>query len=201
MPREVVPQTPLSLLLRVGRGEQAAWEEFYGLYAPIVFKLARVRGLDHQAAQDVVSRVMERLAVRMKSGFKVDHGRGLFRNYLRTVTRNAIGSLVKRRKSLPAQASDLPSWVGGKELAPEDEFARLERVERLRLCVERIRKSGDVSPRDLAAFQHYVLQDEPAKKVAKLFELRPQRVYDIKQEVLERLRKMLIKLDLELGEV
>lgn len=186
--------TPLSLLLRAGRGDQDAWEEFYGLYAPLVFRYARRRGLDEHQADDLVIEVMHNLLKRMTTGFQVDHSKGRFRDYLRKVAMRTISRLRGRR----ARGTIDQGTIEIADHGTADEFARLERAEVLMLAMRRLRDSGDFRARDLEAFEQCALHGIAPARVARLYGLTRSQVYEIRRQVLRRLRTILVKLDLEL---
>ena len=49
-----IPETRDSLLIRVADArDQAAWEQFARIYRPVVYNVARMRGLQDADAQDV----------------------------------------------------------------------------------------------------------------------------------------------------
>ena len=52
------PDTSHSLIFRVKNpADGAAWTEFLGIYQPVVFRMARRRGLQDADAQDVMQQV------------------------------------------------------------------------------------------------------------------------------------------------
>ncbi|MEZ6090452.1 MAG: hypothetical protein R3C05_21010 [Pirellulaceae bacterium] len=49
-----LPETRVSLILRLQIvDDRAAWEEFVGLYGPVVFRVARGRGLQAADADNI----------------------------------------------------------------------------------------------------------------------------------------------------
>ena len=62
-------------------GNRAAWERFYGQYAPFVLALARRYGLRHADAEDVVQTVFAEVAGRIGS-FEYDRAKGRFHVWL-----------------------------------------------------------------------------------------------------------------------
>ena len=47
------PTTSKTLLDKIASGDEISWDEFYLKYAPIVKALAKFKGLDANAADDV----------------------------------------------------------------------------------------------------------------------------------------------------
>lgn len=55
----VVPDTRHSLLMRLtDASDVSAWDEFVAIYEPLVYRLARRKGLQDADAQEVVQEVM-----------------------------------------------------------------------------------------------------------------------------------------------
>ena len=104
------PVTRPSLLLRMRDArDHEAWHTFVDLYAPLVYRFARRRGLQDADAADLTQDVLRLVADVMKNG-KYDPGRGSFRGWLHTVTRNAVYKFLRdgrRRPSQPAFPSDV----------------------------------------------------------------------------------------------
>ena len=84
------PSTHGSLLVRVRDvSDQEAWASFVQIYAPVVYRYVRRRGLQDADAADVSQEVLRRVAAAMQE-FRYDRQRGSFRGWLFTVTRNAL---------------------------------------------------------------------------------------------------------------
>ena len=84
------PDTSHSLISRVkDLGDGAAWTEFLGIYQPVVFRMARRRGLQDADAQDVMQQVFLSIA-RSIEGWTPGDLQPPFRAWLTTIARNAI---------------------------------------------------------------------------------------------------------------
>lgn len=82
------PLTRPSLILRLRNpSDLEAWEEFVAIYQPVIFALARRRGLQESDSDDVTQEVLSRVANRI-SDWDPDPQKGSFRAWLSTVTRN-----------------------------------------------------------------------------------------------------------------
>jgi RNA polymerase sigma-70 factor (ECF subfamily) len=91
-----VPETRESLILRVRDPEdREAWNEFTAIYRPVVYRMARRRGLQDADAEDLVQRVLMSVS-RAIEGWEPDRERAPFRAWLRRITRNAIINAVSR---------------------------------------------------------------------------------------------------------
>lgn len=88
-------QTRGTLLSRVRDvSDQGAWEEFVNDYGPRILHWCSRQGLQEADCADVVQTVLSRLVVAMRT-FEYDPSKGLFRGWLKTVTRNAVADFIK----------------------------------------------------------------------------------------------------------
>lgn len=122
------PETRTSLLARVqSLQDEEAWREFVMIYRPVVYRLARTRGLQHADAEDLAQRVV--IAVRRAIGnWDADPSKGRFRSWLATIARNAISNALTRR--LPDAAVGGSSMLKLLEEQPEPDPRTREHLER-----------------------------------------------------------------------
>src|SRR5689334_18852151 len=104
------PPTRASLLVRLrDRHDEAAWNDFVDLYAPLVYGYVRKQGLQDADAADLSQEVFRAVAGGM-SRFEYDPVKGLFRNWLFTVVRRKLANWRRdrenREKQLPAVAAE-----------------------------------------------------------------------------------------------
>jgi RNA polymerase sigma-70 factor (ECF subfamily) len=86
------------LLLRVRDAADAeAWQQFVALYAPLVYRLARKRGLQDADAADVTQEVFQRVSTAIQN-LDYDPHRGSFRGWLLTLARNGLCDFLARGK-------------------------------------------------------------------------------------------------------
>ena len=87
------PETRYSLLMRLSDlrdpGHHQAWIEFVEIYHPIVYQVAKRRGLQHADAQDMTQEVFAAVG-RSIGSFDLDAEKGSFRGWLYRVTRNLV---------------------------------------------------------------------------------------------------------------
>ena len=91
------PETRESLLVLVRSPEnREAWDQFVALYRPVIYRLARRRGLQDADAQDLAQQVLMAVASAIGSWKKAGES-VRFRHWLRRVARNAIVNALARR--------------------------------------------------------------------------------------------------------
>jgi len=91
------PETRKSLLVRLqSLHDEAAWREFVTIYRPVVYRLARKRGLQHEDAEDLAQRVVIGVC-RTIGKWEADPSKGQFRSWLASIARNAIINALTRR--------------------------------------------------------------------------------------------------------
>src|SRR5258708_1864240 len=95
--------THRSLLQRARGHDPAAWERMVALYGPLVLGWCRGWGLRDDDAADVFQDVFQSVAAHL-AGFKRDRTGDTFRGWLRTITRNKVTDLYRRREKEPAAA-------------------------------------------------------------------------------------------------
>jgi RNA polymerase sigma-70 factor (ECF subfamily) len=123
------PDTRPSLLLRLrDRADQAAWQEFTEIYQPVIYRLARQKGMQHADAEDLMQLVL--LAV-SKSVERWEHDpqRARFRTWLHRVAHNAILNALSRGKPDPGSGnSELLELLANqpRKEGPDSELLRLE---------------------------------------------------------------------------
>src|SRR5438477_521039 len=90
------PDTRASLIVRLPNAADArAWDEFLAIYGPLVYHLARRRGLQPADADDVVQEVLAAVS-RSVEAWIARADRGQFRAWLLTIARNlAINALTR----------------------------------------------------------------------------------------------------------
>ena len=92
-----VPDTRDSLLIRVANSrDQGAWEQFARMYRPVVYNVARMRGLQDADAQDVTQQVLIAVARALPTWERRDEST-LFRHWLFRIARNAKINMLTRQ--------------------------------------------------------------------------------------------------------
>ena len=97
-----IPDTRDSLIVQVQNpANREAWECFSAIYRPVVYRLARTRGLQDADADDVAQQVL--LAVsRAIPDWQRNNTQTRFRHWLHRIARNAILNAFTRTPKAPA---------------------------------------------------------------------------------------------------
>lgn len=185
------PETVESLILKVrDPSNRQAWERFEHLYRPVIFRIARARGLQHADALDLVQQVL--LSVASSIDRYESHSEGVrFRNWLSRVTRNAIlKALTRRPRDRAAGGSvllDVLSPDAALEDPATDALIRLEyRRELFQRAADRVRR--EVSEATWLAFELTALQQVGIERAAQRLSLSAGSVYAARSRVMRRLR-------------
>ena len=91
------PETRASLLLRMrDPSDEQAWREFQEIYQPLVYRLARKRGLQDADARELAQEVMIAVAGAIDR-WEPDPARSTFRTWLYRVARNTLVNHLQRQ--------------------------------------------------------------------------------------------------------
>lgn len=184
------PDTNESLIVQVKDcDDQAAWERFEKLYRPVIFRIARAKGLQHCDALDLVQQVLLSVSVAIPRYEKQRNGPP-FRNWLSRITKNAI------IKGL--QSSSRGKGTGGTQIldvlrevpSADDETDALIHTEYRReiyaKAAEMVRI--DVAEATWLAFEMTVLQNHSVLQAAETLRVSTGSVYAARSRIIRRLR-------------
>jgi RNA polymerase sigma-70 factor (ECF subfamily) len=202
------------LLIRVrDAGDREAWQQFVDLYAPLIYGLARKRGLQDADAADVTQEVFRAVANRITrsqgSGVKsqesgvweYDPKRGSFRSWLYTVTRHQISDFLAGRKQ-PRGTGDTAMQMFLEEQPDTDEdesdWQRKYQQRLFAWAAERIQ--SEFQETTWKAFWQVAVEGKSGEETARSLGMSVGAVYVAKSRVLARLKKEIEELNREKSE-
>ena len=196
------PETRNSLIVQLQTSKDIeAWEQFVLLYRPVIYRLARRRGLQDADAQDLSQNVLLSVANSIGDWQKQKGVR--FRNWLSRISKNAILNALSRESKNRAiggstvqqmllQASDAqgeaPQDVEEQEL--ELEYQR-EVYQRAAAIVK-----TDVHAKTWQAFQMTVVEGMSIANAAEALGRSVGTVYASRSRILKRLKQTVAEIEL-----
>lgn len=200
--RDSIP-TRRSLLERIKEWEDhAGWQEFFDTYWGLIYGVARQGGLNDAEAQDVVQETIVAVA-RNIGEFNYDPSRGSFKSWLLQQTRWRIQGLFRKKQyqrdgqQFPREQS-LDTAILEQQPAPKD-FNLEETWEAewernlLEVALKNVRTL--VTPRQYQLFSLHVLNELPARLVAKRVGVKLAEVYFAKYRVSSLVKKEVRRLE------
>ncbi|MEQ8786587.1 MAG: sigma-70 family RNA polymerase sigma factor [Pirellulaceae bacterium] len=179
--------TSVSLLRRLRDvDQQAAWQRFVDLYAPLIFHWGRTQGLNPTDASDLVQEVMSILVVKLPE-FQYNPQQR-FRGWLRTVAVNKARDIQRRQSARPAapiEESDLPEVANGADLFEETEYQHFLVGRAL------VTMKSEFPEHAWQACWKLVVEGQTAAEAARQLGISENSVYVSKCRVLRRLREEL----------
>ena len=184
--------THASLLLRIkNRSNAEAWEQFHALYAPLLYRYARGRGLAREDAEDVRDQCVE--AISRKIGdFDYDKEKGGFKNWLYRIASGKVIDHLRKRREKRADTQALQALVDPTP-TPDEQWDQTWKNEHLKYCVEQVRQH--VSEMNYRAFHMLLFEDCAVDEVRARLGMNANQVYKAKSRVLLRVRKILAEVD------
>jgi RNA polymerase sigma-70 factor (ECF subfamily) len=189
------PETQSLLLANIQSLEnREAWAEFVQIYRPVIYRMARRRGMQDADAQDLSQDVLLRIS---KSIGRWQPQEGVrFRHWLRKVASNAIVTAVT--KSTPRGIVDGSAADQLLAEAPETSVATRELQDE---CLrERFLRAAaivkvDVSPATWAAFERTVIQGQSCDDAAQSLGKSLGTIYAARSRILKRLQNEVQRLE------
>ncbi len=160
------------------RGDHMAWQEFYDLYGPLIYRYGRQRGLGRDDAEDIVSACLEKLTEALEE-FEYTPERGTFKSWLKRLVYNAVTDHLRKKR--PGSISD--SRVDQFSTNHDDDWDHAWQNEVMSLAVREAEKR--VSAQSYQIFKLNVLDEWPAERISEAFGLTTDQVYRAKYKVLQ----------------
>ncbi len=184
-----LPETRISLVIRLRDHDAAAWEQFVEIYSGVIFAYCRRCGFQDADANDLVQEVLQSVAGAMPK-FEYDPDKGAFRSWLFTICRNKIRSFANRarRAAHGAGGSDMNQRIH----AIEDDKTQEEiwnREHELHLFAWAMHQvESEFQQTTWRAFQRVAIDLESPEKVAAELNISKGAVYIAKSRVISRIR-------------
>ena len=189
------PETQTSLLASIKTlDDRHAWERFVLLYRPVIYRIARRKGLQPADAEDLTQHVLTSIAGSIER-WKKSNPSARFRYWLRRVVKNAIiNAATRKRPEIPFSAiSSTGEWEDYQLLAEpainneaeieiENEYRR-QLFQRAAAVVK-----SDIEPTTWRAFEMTVIEDMPIKSAADELNKSIGSVYAARSRVMHRLK-------------
>lgn len=191
------PETRESLLVQVrSPANREAWDQFALLYRPVIYRLARLRGLQDADAQDLAQQVLIAVASAIGSWEKSNEA-VRFRHWLARVARNAIVNALSRRPQDRAAGGTsvqelLLEQPAGDPAATAEIEAEYRRELYLR-AAKIVRR--DVEPETWRAFEMTVVENQSIDAAAIELDKQVGVIYAARSRMMRRLRETVRELE------
>ncbi|MEQ1825425.1 MAG: sigma-70 family RNA polymerase sigma factor [Pirellula sp.] len=190
------PTTRASLIVRLhDRRDMQAWEEFVGLYSPLIRRVARSRGLQEADASEVVQDVMVAI-VKAIPNYECSTQVGSFRRWLTTIARNkTLNRLTRQPVDVARRCPELVSnnfgdlnWIEAKQCGEQTSVIDSEwRQQIFVLGAQSVR--ARVQPSTWSAFWMTAVEDRDGDEVAQELGMSIGAVYVARSRVLAKIRE------------
>ena len=191
------PDTRSTLIAQVRSPEnREAWAQFVMLYRPVIYRMARKRGMQDADAQDLAQAVLIRVLGAIDRWEKTEPSIG-FRHWLSRVAKNAIlTALAKTSKDAVVGGTDVQDLLNKQPDIDPD----IEREFALEFLREKYHRAAatvqtDVDAVTWRAFELSVVEGRPCNEVAELLGKPMGTIYAARSRVMRRLRDQVDRLE------
>jgi len=188
--------TRATLLMRVrDLRDQAAWQQFTELYAPIVHRYVRHRGIQDADAADITQETLRRVSNAI-GRLEYDRGKGRFRGWLLTIAHRSLIEHVQRSKRAIAGSGDeaVQAMIDAHPQArDQEEWDRECQQATVKWAMDQIR--NEFAPKTWQAFYATAVENRPPAEVANEIGLSTGAVYIAKSRVTSRLRVVVCEVE------
>jgi RNA polymerase sigma-70 factor (ECF subfamily) len=196
------PTTRHSLVLRLrDRDDEAAWTEFLAIYEPLVYGLARRKGLQDADARDLCQEVFRAVAGAIER-WDPDPVKGKFRAWLFRIARNLLVNFFADQRRHPrgtgsTSVQDLLEARPAGDAQTEAEFAAEFKRQAFRWAADQVKH--EFADSTWQAFWKTGVDNRPVGQVARELDLSTGAVYIARSRVLARLRQRVEQLSKDSG--
>ncbi len=186
------PETRISLVLRLKHHDDVkAWDDFVAVYGPVVYRLARAKGLQDADATDVTQEVLNRVAQAIDK-WNPDRSLGSFRGWLGRIARNMVVQFLRDRNRRPLTCDDsqlyqLMKQVPDRESREAREFDVQRERQLFHWAARRIQSHFD--DRTWQAFWQTAVQQRAVAEVAETLDMSRGAIYVARSRIMARLRE------------
>lgn len=172
------------------------WQEFVTIYRPIIYRLARKRGMQDADAQDLAQQVLLSIAGSIERWQKTDES-VRFRHWLRRVAKNAICNALTRRPHDRGVGGTSIQALFESQCVVDDNFENEVELEYRR---ELFLRAASIVRRDVAAetwevFQLAVIEGVPIEEIAARMSKSVGAAYAARGRVMNRLRRLVEEME------
>lgn len=183
------PETRFSLIGRLtDHQDDQAWNDFARIYQPMIFRIARRRGLQHADAAEVTQEVLRRVAGAVDR-WDHDSEKGSFRGWLYRITRNVTIDHLRRDSKSPVNLDSSCGMGIASFPDPDDrqakEFEEEYRRSLIALAASRIR--NEFQERTWQAFWKSTVEGQSVVDVAKELSMSAGAIYIARSRVMKRM--------------
>jgi RNA polymerase sigma-70 factor (ECF subfamily) len=196
------PSTRRSLILRLQNlDDQVAWAEFVDIYEPLLYRLARGKGLQDADANDLCQDVFRAVAAAIER-WDPDPAKGSFRGWLFRIARNQVIDFLTRQARGPrgsgrTSVQDLLEARPARDGRAEAEFAAEFRRRAFHWAAGQVK--NEFADATWQAFWKTGVDNRAVAEVARELGLSPGAVYVARSRVLARLRSRVEQLTEDSG--
>lgn len=188
------PETRDSLLLQLRDPEsRESWFEFAAIYRPVIYRMARRRGLQDADAQDLAQSVLLSVAGAI-SDWKPDAQPAKFRTWLSCVARNAIVDAFRRVKPDAGKGgTTVLEQLSRQPASEEEELDQEHRREVFRWAAKQVRWEFEATT--WLSFWMTTVEAKPISEVADELGKSVGAIYTARSRVMKRLQDKVRELD------
>src|SRR5438105_2984251 len=185
------PTTRRSLVLRLRNlDDEAAWKQFLEIYEPLVYRIARRKGLQEADAHDLCQDVFRSVASAI-GRWDPDPAKGKFRSWLFRIARNVLLNFLARERRQPRGSgrTSIHELLEAKPATDPEahaEFALEFKRRAFHWAAQRVR--NEFTESTWQAFWQTGVHNRPVEEVARELGISAGAVYIARSRVLARLR-------------
>lgn len=184
------PKTSYSLLVQLrSNSDRQAWEDFVEIYRPVIYRMARRRGLQDADAQDLTQQVLVSVAGSVGKWEKAND-QVRFRHWLRRVAKNAAINAVTRAPRETASGGTVVQEMMARHADDSETPEDILETEYRRELYHRASKivQADVDSETWDAFRLTVVEEVPIKDAARQLGKTVGTIYAARSRIMKRIR-------------